>query len=115
MTQSNTAVFPSIENEIRSFQRNYSLRNAKPYYYHLLILFKRKLARTSPTQLYLYTHSRRSHLSQVWAQTAAAHFNVKMFCYSGGTEATALFPWQNIGTSRIRGPPLSEGKTQFTA
>ena len=40
------------------------------------------------------THnSRRSHLAQVWAQTAAAHFNIKnVFCYSGGTEATALFP-----------------------
>lgn len=40
------------------------------------------------------THnSRRSHLSQVWAQTAAAHYNIKnVFCYSGGTEATAMFP-----------------------
>jgi hypothetical protein len=39
----------------------------------------------------------------------------KVFCYSGGTEATELFYGsQNIGTSRIRGAPLSEGKTQFT-
>ncbi|MFA4870179.1 MAG: protein-tyrosine-phosphatase [Pedobacter sp.] len=40
------------------------------------------------------THnSRRSHLSQVWAQTAAAYYGIKnVFCYSGGTEATALFP-----------------------
>lgn len=40
------------------------------------------------------THnSRRSHLSQVWAQTAAAHYGIKnVCCYSGGTEATALFP-----------------------
>lgn len=40
------------------------------------------------------THnSRRSHLSQVWAQTAAYHYDIKnVFCYSGGTEATALFP-----------------------
>ena len=40
------------------------------------------------------THnSRRSHLSQVWAQTAAAYHNIEnVFCYSGGTEATALFP-----------------------
>ncbi|MDN3666367.1 low molecular weight phosphatase family protein [Algibacter miyuki] len=43
---------------------------------------------------FICTHnSRRSHLSQVWAQTMAYHFNVKnVFCYSGGTEATALFP-----------------------
>ncbi|AOW11387.1 protein-tyrosine-phosphatase [Flavobacterium gilvum] len=40
------------------------------------------------------THnSRRSHLTQVWAQTAAAYFDIKnVFCYSGGTEATAMFP-----------------------
>ncbi|PVH27189.1 low molecular weight phosphatase family protein [Sphingobacterium corticibacter] len=40
------------------------------------------------------THnSRRSHLSQVWAQVAAAHFNIpNVYCYSGGTEETALFP-----------------------
>ncbi|NRB61186.1 MAG: protein-tyrosine-phosphatase [Winogradskyella sp.] len=40
------------------------------------------------------THnSRRSHLSQVWAQTMAHYFEInKVFCYSGGTEATALFP-----------------------
>ena len=43
---------------------------------------------------FICTHnSRRSHLSQVWAQTAAYYFDVKnVFCYSGGTEATALFP-----------------------
>ena len=40
------------------------------------------------------THnSRRSYLSQVWAQTMAhAHDLNKVFCYSGGTEATAVFP-----------------------
>ncbi|WP_341225499.1 protein-tyrosine-phosphatase [uncultured Arcticibacterium sp.] len=43
---------------------------------------------------FICTHnSRRSHLSQVWAQTLAHHFNIKqVFSYSGGTEATALFP-----------------------
>ncbi|PLK43966.1 protein-tyrosine-phosphatase [Emticicia sp. TH156] len=43
---------------------------------------------------FICTHnSRRSHLSQVWAQVAAAHFNVpNVYCYSGGTEETALFP-----------------------
>ncbi len=43
---------------------------------------------------FICTHnSRRSHLSQVWAQVMAHHFNVNnVFCYSGGTEATALFP-----------------------
>lgn len=43
---------------------------------------------------FICTHnSRRSHLSQIWAQTVAFHFRIKnVFCYSGGTEATAMFP-----------------------
>lgn len=43
---------------------------------------------------FICTHnSRRSHLSQIWAQTMAFHFGIKsVFCYSGGTEATAVFP-----------------------
>lgn len=43
---------------------------------------------------FICTHnSRRSHLSQVWAQVLAHHFGIKnCITYSGGTEATALFP-----------------------
>jgi arsenate reductase (thioredoxin) len=43
---------------------------------------------------FICTHnSRRSHLSQIWAQTMAFHFGIKdVLCYSGGTEATAMFP-----------------------
>lgn len=43
---------------------------------------------------FICTHnSRRSHLSQIWAQAMAYHFGVKnVYCYSGGTEATAMFP-----------------------
>ncbi|PKQ61831.1 protein-tyrosine-phosphatase [Labilibaculum filiforme] len=43
---------------------------------------------------FICTHnSRRSHLTQIWAQAMAHHFGIKnVFCYSGGTEGTALFP-----------------------
>lgn len=43
---------------------------------------------------FICTHnSRRSHLAQIWAQVASAHFNIpNVHCYSGGTEETALFP-----------------------
>lgn len=43
---------------------------------------------------FICTHnSRRSHLSQIWAQTMANFYGIKtVFCYSGGTEATAMFP-----------------------
>lgn len=37
-------------------------------------------------------NSRRSHLSQIWAKTLAHHFKLKnVTCYSGGTEATAVY------------------------
>jgi len=42
---------------------------------------------------FICTHnSRRSHLAQVWAQICAAYHNVNdVICYSGGTEATAVY------------------------
>jgi arsenate reductase len=43
---------------------------------------------------FICTHnSRRSHLAQIWAQTASAYFKISnVNCYSGGTETTVLFP-----------------------
>lgn len=44
--------------------------------------------------IFICTHnSRRSHLSQIWAQTAAEYYGIdNVLCYSGGTEATAFNP-----------------------
>ena len=61
----------------------------------LVDFIQSKVSATKEIRLNLIcTHnSRRSHLAQVWAQTAAAFYGIKnVFCYSGGTEATALFP-----------------------
>jgi len=43
---------------------------------------------------FICTHnSRRSHLSQIWAQALAHHFELnQVTCYSGGTAATAVYP-----------------------
>lgn len=43
---------------------------------------------------FICTHnSRRSHIAQIWAQTAAYYYQVPdVTCYSGGTEATAFNP-----------------------
>ena len=43
---------------------------------------------------FICTHNaRRSHLAQIWTQTMACYFKIdSLFCFSGGTEATALFP-----------------------
>lgn len=63
---------------------------------------------------FICTHnSRRSHLSQVWAQTMAFYFKVKnVQCYSGGTESTALFPVvaQTLKNTGFQIETISEGK-----
>ena len=43
--------------------------------------------------IFICTHnSRRSHLSQIWAQLAVWQYGLPITCYSGGTEATAFYP-----------------------
>ena len=53
---------------------------------------------------FICTHnSRRSHFSQVWAQTAASYFGIQQVeTYSGGTAATACNP-RTIGALRRAG------------
>ena len=47
----------------------------------------------NPQLNFICTHnSRRSHLSQIWAQTLADHFAIALTSFSGGTEATAFHP-----------------------
>jgi arsenate reductase len=44
--------------------------------------------------IFICTHnSRRSHIAQIWAQTAAAYYGIEnVLTFSGGTEATAFNP-----------------------
>ena len=61
----------------------------------LIDFIQHKIKSKEPINInFICTHnSRRSHLSQIWAQVAAAHFQIpNVHCYSGGTEETALFP-----------------------
>ena len=61
----------------------------------LIQFISSKLSKNEEVRLnFICTHnSRRSHLSQIWAQTMANYYQIEnVFCYSGGTEATAMFP-----------------------
>lgn len=61
----------------------------------LATYIKSKTEAQQPINLtFICTHnSRRSHLGQVWAQVAAAYFDVEnVQCFSGGTEVTACNP-----------------------
>jgi len=68
-----------------------------------------------PSRLvFICTHnSRRSHMAQLWAQTAATFFSVPgVETYSGGTEATAFNP-RAVGAMRRAGfliEPFTDGK-----
>ncbi len=78
----------SLKNEVISTERKESLQ---PF----IQFIQQKIEEGKNINLnFICTHnSRRSHLSQVWAQTVAHYFNIKnVYCYSGGTEATAMFP-----------------------
>lgn len=95
MTFTKNFLFPEIEKVITTFNFENISDERKIVLQPLIDFIQGKVSNGQEIRLNLIcTHnSRRSHLSQVWAQTAAAHYNIKnVFCYSGGTEATALFP-----------------------
>ena len=95
MTSTKTILFPEIENVIKTLNYKNISDERKIVLQPLVDFIQGKASRSQEIRLNLIcTHnSRRSHLSQVWAQAAAAHYGIKnVFCYSGGTEATAMFP-----------------------
>jgi arsenate reductase len=95
MISTKTNLFPEIENLIASLNLESISEDRKIILQPLIDYIQVKANNQQEIRLNLIcTHnSRRSHLSQVWAQTAAAHYAIKnVFCYSGGTEATAMFP-----------------------
>lgn len=95
MTTPHSTVFSEIENVIKNLDPKNISVNRTETLQPLVDYIQKKVSNQQEIRLNLIcTHnSRRSHLSQVWAQTAAAYFNIKnVFCYSGGTEATTLFP-----------------------
>lgn len=88
-------VFPEIEKTIETFNPQTISEERKTILQPLTDFIQLKVSKNEVVRInFICTHnSRRSHLAQVWAQTLAYHFKIKnVFCYSGGTETTALFP-----------------------
>ncbi len=88
-------VFSVIEDVIKQLQPQSVSQERKAILQPLIDFIQLKVSKGHEIRLnFICTHnSRRSHLSQVWAQALASHFSINnVFCYSGGTEATALFP-----------------------
>ena len=95
MTVSKGTLFPGIEGLIEGLNPEIISEERKVILQPLVDFIQSKVSNRKEVRInFICTHnSRRSHLSQIWAQTMASYFKVKnVFCYSGGTEATALFP-----------------------
>jgi len=95
MIVSKGTVFPGIEGLIEGLNPEIISEERKVILQPLVDFIQSKVSSRKEVRInFICTHnSRRSHLSQIWAQTMASYFKVKnVFCYSGGTEATALFP-----------------------
>lgn len=108
-------LFTEIKNTIASFDFNQIPEERKTILQPLVDYIQNKVDNKQPIRLNLIcTHnSRRSHLSQVWAQTAAANYKIpNVSCYSGGTEATALFPMvaETLQYSGFKVKAISEGQ-----
>ena len=95
MASNKIKLFPKIESVILTFDFAKIATERKKNLLPLVDFIQNKVTNKQAVMLnFICTHnSRRSHLAQVWAQTAATYYNIKTaFCYSGGTEATALYP-----------------------
>ncbi len=109
------SLFNKIENIISTLDVE-SISNERKETLKPLIEFVQKRNQTNLEIRinFICTHnSRRSHLSQVWAQTMAYYFKTKnVFCYSGGTEATALFPMvaETLKNSGFKINTISKGE-----
>ncbi len=86
-----SSLTPTVEKLIKEFDLIPTER--KELLQQLVEFVKKKVKAGQNVYLnFICTHnSRRSHLSQIWAQAAAHYYRVpNVFCYSGGTEATAF-------------------------
>ena len=90
-----THLYPVLAEYLKNINLNSVTNERKEILQPLVEYIQNKVDNQKQIRInFICTHnSRRSHLSQIWAQTAAAFFQIdNVFCYSGGTEATALFP-----------------------
>jgi arsenate reductase len=95
MKTTKRTLFLEIQNLIKELKPHTISSERKAVLQPLTDFIRAEVSKNQEIRInFICTHnSRRSHLSQVWAQTMANYFNIRnVFCYSGGTEATALFP-----------------------
>jgi len=92
-----TPLHPALQAfvEARTAEFDQIIAERKKQLEELALFVRRRIAAAKPVQLtFICTHnSRRSHLAQIWAKTAADYYGLAgVQTYSGGTEATAFNP-----------------------
>jgi len=87
--------YKKISDFIKSLDINTIPEERKPLLQEYIDFIKQKRSENKPILINaICTHnSRRSHLTQIWSQVMALEFGINnVFAYSGGTEATAMYP-----------------------
>lgn len=95
MTTPNSTLLPEIEAFIKDLKTEIISSERKAILQPLIDFVQTKVQTNETIRLnFICTHnSRRSHLSQIWAQVMAHYYGIKqVVAYSGGTENTAVFP-----------------------
>ena len=120
MMRTKPTLFPELELAIENLNPNAISEDRKAILNPLTDYVQKKLANGQDIRInFICTHnSRRSHLSQIWAQTMANHFGIRnVSCYSAGTEATAMFPKvaETLEHSGFRIQTISDGKNPVYA
>lgn len=113
-------MYPNLFNVIASFSSQSISDQRKEVLLPFVNYIQEKIQAGEAVRLhFICTHnSRRSHLSQIWAQTMAYHVGLKnVSCYSGGTEATAIFPkvLETLATQGFQVLKLSENDNPVVA
>lgn len=106
MVKQKTQVYEAIDKNIKALQTS-SISTERKVVLDELVHYLQTQIKADERKInlnFICTHnSRRSHLSQIWAQTMAIYFGFdRIQCYSGGTEATAVYP-SVISTLRQQG------------
>jgi arsenate reductase len=113
-------MYPNLFNVIASFSSQSISDERKVVLLPLVNYIQEKINAGEAIRLhFICTHnSRRSHLSQIWAQTMAYYIGLKnVSCYSGGTEATAIFikVLETLTTQGFKVLKLSENANPIVA
>jgi len=91
VTTNKIPILPETEANIKSILAIPIAKNRIQVLNELVDYVRKNISKNQEIRLvFICTHnSRRSQFAQVWAQTAAAYFNIPIFCFSGGVEVTA--------------------------